>query len=140
MFATRTVCIALSAALLAAPLMANADSIYRWVDAKGVTTYGNRPPSHARHLKVLGADDDHISVISTPRPSVEPRPRAPLAQNVIPIPERNVSLVDQATVARSARSLDWRQRCRAQRRVDCSDPSDATYDYVPGFTPESTQP
>jgi Domain of unknown function (DUF4124) len=134
--ATRTVCISLLAAFLAALLIADADGIYRWMDAKGVTTYGNRPPPGARNLKLLSKDDDHISVIPIHKPIVEPRIRAPLAETVVSPPEQSISAVDKATVARSARSLNWRERCRAQHRVDCSDPSDATFDYVPAFAPD----
>jgi hypothetical protein len=101
-----------------------------------VTTYGNRPPPNARSLKPLSKDDDHISVIPTHKPIVEHRIRAPQAETVVLPPEQSVSVVDQATVARSARSLKWREWCRAQHRVDCGNPSDATYDYVPAFAPD----
>ena len=34
----------------------------------------------------------------------------------------------------------WRERCFAELRVDCSRPTDATFDYVPAFSPRDLSP
>lgn len=52
MLSNRSAWIILAAGLLAAPPVA-ADAIYRWTDARGATTYGNRPPAHARGLRLV---------------------------------------------------------------------------------------
>jgi hypothetical protein len=45
------------------------------------------------------------------------------------------SRVDRATVAALGRQLEWRERCFAERRVDCTAPTAATYDITPSYSP-----
>jgi Domain of unknown function (DUF4124) len=54
---------ALLLAWLALPACAAA-TIYRWVDARGITNYGDRPPAHVR-VRVLDPGDSRVSVYST---------------------------------------------------------------------------
>lgn len=138
MSVTRMACIALAGALLAPPMPVNASNIYRWVDAAGVTTYGNKPPANARKLRRL-RKEGRISVIPSPpavvgaRPGAEKAPDAERAANRVPSAE-----VGQASVASAARERDWIKRCRAEYRVDCSDPTAATYDSVPALAPHDS--
>ena len=54
-----------AALMLAAPSVAAAQSVYRWVGPAGVTNYGSKPPKDARGVRRL-SPDGHISVIPTP--------------------------------------------------------------------------
>ncbi len=130
--ATRTLIIAASAALVAVPLIAQADIIYRWVEPNGVSAYGNKPPPHARNIRRI-QDDGRLSIVSSPSGSVGPREeRARIPWSVIP-ERRSADTIHQAFPGASVSSL--RERCYAERRVECANPTAATYDYLPAFTP-----
>jgi hypothetical protein len=132
MHATRTLIIAVSAALVAAPLIAQADVIYRWVEPNGASAYGNKPPPHARNISRI-QDDSRLSIVFSPPGGFRPQEeRARVPWSVIP-ERRPADTIDQAFPGASVSSL--RERCYAERRVDCGNPTAATYDYLPAFTP-----
>src|SRR4249920_1729559 len=108
---------------LALPLLTHAQ-IYKWVDDKGVTSYGNKPPPNAAGLTTLTDGESRVSVIPSPRSQPAPATRE-RERDALP------SSVDRAAVAAVGRQLEWRERCFAERRVDCTAPTAATYDSTP---------
>jgi hypothetical protein len=123
---------------LALPALVHAQ-IYRWVDDQGVTNYGNKPPPSAAGLTPLTDGESRLSVIPSPRsqPALAARERD--LESRIARVERNrdalPSGVDRATVTALGRELEWRERCFADRRVDCTAPTAATYDTTPSYSP-----
>ena len=123
---------------LALPPLVHAQ-IYKWVDDKGVTTYGNKPPPNAAGLTALPDGESRLTVIPSSRPQPAPAAREPdLASRIARVEHNRDALpsgVDRATVAALGRQLEWRERCSAQRRVDCTAPTAATYDITPSYSP-----
>jgi hypothetical protein len=123
---------------LALPLLAHAQ-IYKWVDDQGVTNYGNKPPPNAVGLTTLTGGESRVSVIPSPRP--QPAPAASerdLGSRIARVERDRDALpsgVDRATVAALGRQIEWRERCFAERRVDCTAPTAATYDITPSYSP-----
>ena len=115
-------------ALLAFPHLASAE-IYKWTE-RGVTTYGNKPPPGATHVRRMTDEDSRVSVIPAPRAVLQEAARVarferePAAGGAIGVP----ALVPMS-------DADRRERCFAERRVDCTAPSAATYDVTPSFSP-----
>jgi len=132
---TSIVCWAIISAL-ALPQLAHAQ-IYKWVDENGVTTYGNKPPPSAAGLTRLTDAGSRLSVIPSTR--AEPVYAVRALEGRIDRVERShgplPSGVDRATVATLGRQLEWRERCFAERRVDCTAPTAATYDSTPSYSP-----
>jgi hypothetical protein len=112
---------------LALPQFAHAQ-IYKWVDEKGVTSYGNKPPPNAARLATLTDGESRLSVI----PSSRPQPAPAARERDL---ESRIARVDRATVDALGRQLEWRERCFAERRVDCTAPTAATYDITPSYSP-----
>jgi hypothetical protein len=113
----------LTGALLGGPAVAGAD-IYKWTDSRGAISYGEKPPEGARNVTRLTMEGGNVSVI--PRPKVRP---AALPQDVASTEARTVRLgVDDIT-----RLSRWREQCVAERRVDCDNPTPATFDHAPSF-------
>lgn len=53
-------------ALLALPHLAQAE-IYKWVDERGVTTYGNRPPRGVAGITRMNGAEPRVSIVPAPR-------------------------------------------------------------------------
>jgi Domain of unknown function (DUF4124) len=123
---------------LALPLLAHAQ-IYKWVDDRGVTSYGNKPPPNAAGLTALTDGESRVSVIPSSRPQPATAARERDLESRIARGERErhalPSSVDRATVAAVERPLERRERCFAERRVDCTAPTAATYDITPSYSP-----
>jgi hypothetical protein len=123
---------------LALPALAHAQ-IYKWVDDKGVTSYGNKPPPNAVRLTTLTDGESRLSVVPSARPQPAPAARERDLESRIAPAERDrdalPSGVDRATVAALGRHIEWRERCFAERRVDCTAPTAATYDTTPSYSP-----
>ena len=123
---------------LALPQFAHAQ-IYKWVDEKGVTSYGNKPPPNAGRLATLTDGESRLSVIPSSRPQQAPAARERDLESRIARAERDRDAlpngVDRATVDALGRQLEWRERCFAERRVDCTAPTAATYDITPSYSP-----
>jgi Domain of unknown function (DUF4124) len=121
-------------AALGAPPLAHAQ-IYKWIDENGITTYGNKPPPGAAGLARFTDGGSRLSVIPSARPA---RAERALESRIARI-ERDrgalPSAVDRATVATLGRQLESRERCFAERRVDCAAPTAATYDATPSYSP-----
>jgi hypothetical protein len=57
---------------LAAPPPSAATDVFKWVDANGVVTYGDRPPANASKLKPLDESSSRLSVFpGMPREEIE---------------------------------------------------------------------
>lgn len=122
----------LAGALAGAPLVAGAD-VYKWVDARGATGYGEKPPKDARNVTRLTMEAGNVSVIPLPRPVLGPPPQLQVVQPapvaVVPgTPSRAVDGDDPTRIAR------WREQCVAERRVNCDNPTPATFDVTPSFS------
>jgi hypothetical protein len=107
--------------------------IYRWVDDRGVVNYSNKPPADVSAVRI-DRQESRLSIIPTaPRgiPTYAPTPARLLPSPVFP------SNVDRATVSALGGALEWRERCFAERRVDCTNPTAATDDFGIAYPPVS---
>jgi len=113
--------------------LAHAD-VYRWVGANGTVNYGSKPPPNAAQLERLERGAPNISVIPAP-------PRLKSAQTERTPPANGPRAAPAAAAGPSGAGpaiyRNWIERCVAERRVDCSDPTAATFDTVRSFS-EST--
>jgi hypothetical protein len=118
---------------LAAAAPASAQ-VYRWVDDRGIVNYAAKPPGDGRATVRLDLQESRISVIPTaPRAARALSPAAALPPASPSFP----GVVDQVTIGGLQRYPDWRTRCIAERRVDCDNPSLATFDYAPSIAPNA---
>jgi hypothetical protein len=106
--------------------------VYRWVDDRGVINYGNKPPERAGRITRLNGEESRLSIVPgavrAAAPSLPPDPAAPTSAAP--------SAIDRATAEAAGRALAERERCFAERRVDCASPTAATYDYGPAYSPD----
>jgi hypothetical protein len=127
----RRLALALVLAALAAPAGAQ---MYKWIDDKGVTNYGSTPPANARSVEKV---DERVSTVPGPKPEVQPGSGGAAKQVS---PETPRAQPDAAADAQA------RERCIAERRVDCDDPSRAAlpepggYPYVVSPPPRPIPP
>jgi len=108
--------------------------VFRWVDATGVVNYGASPPKQGNAV-MLTAESSRLSVVSA-----APLQRASAGAALPGTTPRSVpvaGLVDRSTLGDVSRTLAVRERCFAERRVDCADPSVATYDHTPAYLPST---
>jgi hypothetical protein len=132
----RPIALSLLFCSLATALPATAQ-IYRWVDDLGVVNYANRPPAQASRAVRIDTQESRVSVMPTAprvaRAGVAPPP------SVLAAPADFPSRIDRATVANLQGALEWRERCFAERRVDCTSPTAATYDFGSSYSPNSSR-
>jgi len=83
--------------------------VYKWVDAKGVVNYSSSPPPKGKGVVKLDEDNGRVTTIPAP----EMRRGDPAA-------------------AAAETHRRWVEQCRADRRVDCDDPSRGAY-VDPGY-------
>jgi hypothetical protein len=114
------------------PLVSHAE-IYKWVDERGVINYANKPPPNAGHVTRIDENTSNLSII----PTALPRTASPQAGRppVNRFEGAAGGSIDRATLDQLERSLTWRERCFAERRVSCSDPTAATFDHTPAYAP-----
>jgi hypothetical protein len=125
--------VVLAGALLASPAGAQ---MYKWVDDKGVTNYGNAPPDNARNVEKV---EERVSTVPGQKPEAQPggggaaKQASPEAQQ-------------RAQPAAGSDAAAARERCIAERRVDCDDPARAAlpepggYPYVVSPPPRPVTP
>ena len=118
----------LAGALLGAPVVAGAD-VYKWLDGRGATGYGENPPPGARNVTRLTMDAGNVSIIPVPRPRFAAPPRI-LESAPVTRPDIRSTTIEIDDATRLAR---WREQCIAERRVDCDNPTPATFDITPSF-------
>jgi hypothetical protein len=111
-----------AAALLSGTPLAIAD-VYRWIDERGTTSYGEKPPAGARGVTRLTMEAGNVSIVPVP---VRPARKPPAAPPV-------VQVADPATIVNVVLTTPWRDRCIVERRVDCDSPTAATFDFAPPF-------
>jgi hypothetical protein len=118
---------------LAIALPASAQ-IYRWVDDRGVVNYANKPPAQGTRATRIDTQESRVSVI----PIAQPRSGvAAAALAATPAPAGFPGGTDRVTMDNLQAALDWRERCFAERRVDCTSPTAATYDFGASYSPIS---
>ena len=120
--------------------------VYKWVDDKGVVNYSSTPPPKGKGVVKL--DEDNSRVTTIPAPEVrrdDPAAAAdPALRRRVDQLEREAAAQRQSAGQQEAASAEayrrWVEQCRAERRVDCDDPSrgayvDPRYDYAypPGY-------
>ena len=105
----------LLAILVAGALTPPAVAQYKWVDEKGVTNYGNAPPQNARNVEKV---EERVSTVPGQKPEAQPGGGGAAKQASPEVQQRAQSAPgDDAGGAR--------ERCIAERRVDCVAPSGA---------------
>src|SRR5262245_36673093 len=136
---------------LTMPLLAHAQ-IYKWIDQKGGTSYGQKPPRDAVKVTALQADSNLSTIpLAIPRESQrQTQPAAALWEARAAMWEaRAVQLermgvvsggFDRPIVIATSDVAAWRERCFSELRVDCGRPTDATFDIVPSFSPRDLSP
>jgi hypothetical protein len=147
---SRTLLRCLLLGALTMPLLAHAQ-IYKWIDQKGGTSYGQKPPRDAVRVTVLQADSNLSTIpLAIPKePQRQTEPATALWEARAAMWEaRAVQLERMGAAGGFDRPIAvaipdvaaWRERCFTELRVDCSRPTDATFDYVPSFSPRDLSP
>ena len=108
--------------------------VYKWVDERGTTNYGNKPPT-ARQVTRLTDAESTLSIIPSPRPQPAVPAREREARALEARARDALPVAFDRPVPAAAREPEWRERCFAERRVDCSAPTAATYDITLSFAP-----
>ena len=112
--------------------------VFRWVDDRGVVNYAAKPPGDGRTAIRIDMQDSRVSVI--PAAAHGPRTPLPPTAQLPPASPGFPGLVDQTTVGGLVLNPDARARCIAERRVDCDNPSAATFDIVPSLAQSAPPP
>lgn len=120
-----------SAVAAAAPVVAGAD-VYRWTDERGVATYGERPPARARNVTRLTMEAGNVSIIPVPKPRAV-GPPLPGGESASPARAGHLSGSGPLGADDATRIESWRKQCHSERRVDCDNPTAATFDVAPSF-------
>jgi hypothetical protein len=109
--------------------------VYKWIDERGTTSYGSKPPPNARRVTQLTEADSRVSIIPTPRPpAAAPARERDLDIRLVRVErEREAPVIapDRLSIAET----EWRERCFAERRVNCTAPTAATHDIMPSLAP-----
>jgi hypothetical protein len=107
--------------------------VYKWIDERGTTSYGSKPPPNARRVTQLTEADSRVSIIPSPRPQLAAPARDRDLDMRLARVEREAPVIaaDRVSVAETG----WRERCFAERRVNCTAPTAATHDITPSFAP-----
>ena len=125
---------ALLATLMVLPLAAEAQ-VYRWTDERGRVTYGSKAPPGARNVTRLNEDGGNVSTVPGVPPEQLEAMRERSQQQRADRLERELDAERRASRAGAGENFDqraWLERCRAERRVDCDDPTRGAY-FDPGF-------
>src|SRR5215470_4857981 len=109
--------------------------VYKWIDEKGVVNYSSTPPEKRKSTK-LDEENGRLSIVESSgyaRTVSSSRERA-LQDRVDRLEQeaaRNQQTAAQQEALAQQASLQWREACIAQRRVDCDDPQGALNE--PGY-------
>lgn len=134
-FALARILAALAAVALAAPAGAQ---LYKWVDDKGVTNYGSSPPANARNVQKVDESNPRVSTVPGLKPEEVQAGENRALQHKVDQLERDLEAQRRATAdaqARATADTQWRERCLADRRIDCDDPWRGQLGYDPGWVP-----
>jgi hypothetical protein len=127
-------------AALAVP-SAGAEQIYKWIDDSGRVNYGTKPPEGMRAGQVQKVEPK-VSTVPFEKPDQaevramegrEQRAREQERQS-----DLAASSAPASRVATEEAMKYWRDRCYAERRVDCDGPApswmaDPTFGFYPGY-------
>jgi hypothetical protein len=131
---------------LAAATVAHAQ-VYKWVDDKGVVNYSSSPPPKGKGAVKLNEDTGRVTTVPAPEARREDSAAAdPALRQRVEQLEREAATQRQSAAQQDAAAADayrrWVEQCRAERRVDCDDPSRGAfapgYDY--GYPPVGRPP
>jgi hypothetical protein len=133
-----------AAAVAVAPAAKGAD-VYKWTDARGVAGYGDKVPAHARKVTRLTMDAGNVSIIPTTKPLRPTAPSQPGGEFAPPTRADSLILPGSPILPGngpigtddSTRIASWRRQCQDERRVDCDNPTAATFDVAPSFARSS---
>ena len=133
-----------AAAVAVAPAAKGAD-VYKWTDARGVAGYGDKAPAGARNVTRLTMDAGNVSIIPTPKPLRPTAPSQPGGEFAPPTRADSLILPSSLIlpgsgpigIYDSTRIASWRRQCQDERRVDCDNPTAATFDVAPSFARSS---
>src|SRR5215467_4174546 len=109
--------------------------VYKWVDDKGVVNYSSTPPEKRKSTK-LDEENGRLSVVESSGyartvPSSRERALQDRVDRLEQEAARNQQTAAQQEALAQQASLQWREACIAQRRVDCDDPQGALNE--PGY-------
>jgi hypothetical protein len=118
----------LVAGALAFPVAAQ---MYKWTDETGTTNYGSKPPANARNVRKLDESKSRVSTVPGMKPEEIRAEQDRALQQKVDGLERDLAAQRRETASAQSAASDpqWRERCLADRRVDCDDPSRGTFDY-----------
>jgi len=104
---------------------------YKWTDETGTTNYGSKPPANARNVQKLDESKSRVSTVPGLKPEEIRAEQDRTQQQKIDGLERDLAAQRRETANAQSAASDpqWRERCLADRRVDCDDPSRGTFDY-----------
>jgi Domain of unknown function (DUF4124) len=122
-----------AAAVAVAPAAQGAD-VYKWTDARGGAGYGDKVPAGARNVTRLTMDAGNVSIIPLPKPLRPAAPSQPGGDFVPPTRVDSLVLPGSGPIGTIA---SWRRQCQDERRVDCDNPTAATFDVAPSFARSS---
>jgi len=138
----------LLAALVSAVMVAGVAhaQVYKWVDDKGTVNYSSSPPLKGKGIIKLDEDNGRVTTIPVPEVRRDDPAAAadPALRRRVEQLEREAATQRQSAAQQEAAAAEahrrWVEQCRAERRVDCDDPSrsayvDPRYDYAnpPGY-------
>ena len=112
--------------------------VYKWVDDKGVVNYSSSPPPKGKGVVKLDEDNGRVTTIPAPEMRRgDPAAAAdPALRRRVDQLEREAAAQRQTAAQQEAAAAEthrrWVEQCRADRRVDCDDPSRGAY-VDPGY-------
>ena len=117
---------------------ANAQQIFKWVDADGNVNYSTSRPAD-RDARALDANDSRLTVLPAPPKAPALSPEAQMQRVRIARMEEDQARLRSANAAQTRASAEqlraWRERCERDRRVDCADDQALARDYGLYFWP-----
>lgn len=135
----RTPLLAALAIAVVLPALAHGQ-VYKWVDEKGVVNYSSSPPPKGKGAVTLDESSGRVTTVQAldARRDDSIAASDPALRRRIDQLERDASAQRQSAAQQEAAAAEahrrWVEQCRAERRVDCDDPSrgalDSRYDYV----------
>ncbi|MGE5791408.1 MAG: DUF4124 domain-containing protein [Bacteroidota bacterium] len=111
--------------------------VYKWVDDKGVVNYSSSPPPKGKKVVKLDEESGRVTTVRAPDARREDPGAAvdPALRRRVDQLEREAAAQRQTAAQQEAAAAEvyrrWVEQCRAERRVDCDDPSRGALD--PGY-------
>ncbi|HSD54274.1 MAG TPA: DUF4124 domain-containing protein [Burkholderiales bacterium] len=112
--------------------------VYKWVDDKGVVNYSSSPPPKSKGVVTLNENNGRVTTVPAPdaRRDDPAATSDPALRRRVDQLEREAAAQRQGAAQQDAAGAEayrrWVEQCRAERRVDCDDPSRGALD--PGYS------